>query len=488
MKFPLRFLLILNFLIALSSPSSADELRVGVAEVDVTPPGGVGMSGYYHERFATGSKDPLKAKAVVFRQGDVRAAFVVCDLIGISRDLYVAAGKRASEQTGIPTEHIVISATHSHTAPDYRKLVFDYLAAPDAPTDKPPYASQLIEGVASAIVAADVAATPVTLSAGSAMQETPVSFNRRSVMADGSVQTWQAASNPHRVRAAGPIDPQIGLLLIQSRSSEKPTALVSNFALHLDTVGGTEWSADYPYFIEQSLRKQFGPDFISVFGAGTCGDINHSNPEASERNTTAFIGNALATTIESALPELLPVEDATFQVHTTTVDLPLQDVGSPAEIERASELIRTALNGAKVDFFDHVRAYKAIMLDHLHRSEPLSTDPAVTQWAVSHALAGVGAALPVDVTTMTLGRDLAIVFLPGEVFVDLGLAIKQASPFRTTLVIELSNCVETYYIPTRAAYAGGSYEVTNSQLQPGGGEMLVEAAVQLLRESASIVK
>jgi len=77
------------------------------------------------------------------------------------------------------------------------------------------------------------------------------------------------------------------------------------------------------------------------------------------------------------------------------------------------------------------------------------------------------------------------VFLPGEVFVELGLAIKQASPYATTMIFELSNCVETMYIPTRAAYAGGSYEVTNSAVQPGSGEMLVEAALKLLRESAS---
>ena len=86
---------------------------------------------------------------------------------------------------------------------------------------------------------------------------------------------------------------------------------------------------------------------------------------------------------------------------------------------------------------------------------------------------------------MTLGEDLALVFLPGETFVELGLAIKQRSPYRNTMVIELSNCVETIYIPTRAAYAGGSYEVTNSNVMPGSGEMLVEAALQLLRESAS---
>ncbi|MFM7842699.1 MAG: hypothetical protein ACKPEY_00510, partial [Planctomycetota bacterium] len=80
--------------------------------------------------------------------------------------------------------------------------------------------------------------------------------------------------------------------------------------------------------------------------------------------------------------------------------------------------------------------------------------------------------------------DLALVFLPGEVFVELGLAIKQASPFRQTLVIELSNACETLYLPTRAAFAGGGYEVTNAALQPGTGELLVETAVRLLSECA----
>jgi hypothetical protein len=65
------------------------------------------------------------------------------------------------------------------------------------------------------------------------------------------------------------------------------------------------------------------------------------------------------------------------------------------------------------------------------------------------------------------------------------LAIKRASPFKTTLVIELAHCVETIYIPTRAACAGGSYEVANSALEPGSGEMLVEAALRLLRDIAT---
>ena len=79
-----------------------------------------------------------------------------------------------------------------------------------------------------------------------------------------------------------------------------------------------------------------------------------------------------------------------------------------------------------------------------------------------------------------MSDDVAVVGLPGEVFVDLGLAIKRASPFATTLVVELCNDTPGY-IPTRKAFGEGSYETVNSRVQPGGGEMLVEAASRLLK-------
>jgi hypothetical protein len=76
---------------------------------------------------------------------------------------------------------------------------------------------------------------------------------------------------------------------------------------------------------------------------------------------------------------------------------------------------------------------------------------------------------------------VAIVGLPGEIFVELGLPIKKASPFKTTLVVELCNDAPGY-VPTRKAFDEGSYETINSRVQPGGGEMLVEAATKLLKE------
>jgi neutral ceramidase len=462
---------------------AADEpLKIGIAETDITPPIGFPMAGYYFERLAEGALDPLKAKAIVFRGPKEQAAWVACDLIGISTDLSRAIRARASEKTGIPAANIVISATHSHTAPDYGKELVKFLdKAPQDPL-RAGYIEKLIAGPISAISEAFAKAEPMLLEAGSATQQTPVSFNRRFVMRDGSVKTWMNWQNPEVVRAAGPIDPEIGLIMARSIDG-KPRGILSNFALHLDTVNGTKWSADYPHFIEYSLRKTSGDDVISIFGTGCCGDINHVNPRSPERNKADVIGGSLALSIQEQLDKLPKVEAADVVVKSRVVQLPLQDV-TKEEVAKSIEVIGAVHRKEKVEFLEHVAAYKKLMLDHFRHRDPFANASEDLTWGFCKSLAGIGESLPVDVTVITFGRDLAIVYLPGEVFVELGLAIKQASPFHTTLVVELTNCVETIYIPNRAAYAGGSYEVTNSTTKPGSGEMLVEAAVGLLREAA----
>jgi hypothetical protein len=223
---------------------------------------------------------------------------------------------------------------------------------------------------------------------------------------------------------------------------------------------------------------------ISIFGTGCCGDINHVNPRESERNKADFIGNSLGDSIQRQIPHLHRLGRTDLIVKSRTVQLQLQDA-TKDEVAASIKILQAAQRKEKVEFLEHVTAYKKLMLDQLRHREPYAkTDEHIT-WGLSRSLAGIGEKLPVEVTVMTLGSDVAIVCLPGEVFVELGLAIKQGSPFPTTLVFELSNCVETIYIPTRAAYAGGSYEVTNSATEPGSGEQLVETALTLLREAAS---
>lgn len=482
-KFRLLKAVIFGLILVHSVIAQGEPLRVGLAETDITPPIGFPMAGYYHERLAEGVIDPLKARAVVFRGSQQTGAWVVCDLIGISADLGRAIRARASEKTGIPVSNIVVSATHSHTAPDYTKELVRFLDKTNRDPIRAGYIEKLIHAASDAVIQAYESAGNAVVESGSATQQTPVSFNRRFVMRDGSVRTWMNLKNPDVVRAAGPIDPEVGLIAIRQPDG-KPRGIISNFALHLDTVGGAKWSADYPYFIEQSLRTATGPELISLFGTGCCGDINHSDPTRTERNKSDFIGNAIGDTVARGITTLKKLDAHDVTVKSRIVPLRLQEV-TREEVARSIQIVEAARRKEKVDFLEHVTAYKKLMLDHWRNKEAFANTEDYITWGLSRSFAGIGESLPVEVTVICLGPDVAIVYLPGEVFVELGLAIKQASPFRTTLVVELSNCVETIYIPNRAAYAGGSYEVTNSSTQPGSGEMLVEAAISLLREAAS---
>src|SRR6185295_19412212 len=90
--------------------------------------------------------------------------------------------------------------------------------------------------------------------------------------------------------------------------------------------------------------------------------------------------------------------------------------------------------------------------------------------------------LEVEVQVVSFGQQLALVSLPGEVFVELGLSIKQASPFTYTLIAELANG-SIGYIPNKPAYLEGNYEVVSARCAAGAGELLVTAAVKLLNES-----
>ena len=115
----------LQHTLAQNSPSAA--LEIGAAETDITPPVGHRMAGYFDERLATGTHDPLKAKALVFKQGDKQIALVFCDLVGLSLNVTTNARAQAGKITGIPVANIMICATHSHTGPlfdDVRRFYF----------------------------------------------------------------------------------------------------------------------------------------------------------------------------------------------------------------------------------------------------------------------------------------------------------------------------------------------------------------------------
>src|SRR5262249_12721322 len=132
----------------------------------------------------------------------------------------------------------------------------------------------LTERIVEAIVQAQADVGPVDLLSGVVAQR-GLSFNRRFHMRDGSVRFNPGKLNPDIVRPAGPVDPAVGIVLLDSSANGRSRAALTVFSLHLDTVGGTEYSADYPFYVERHLCQDLGNDFVSLFGNGTCGDINH---------------------------------------------------------------------------------------------------------------------------------------------------------------------------------------------------------------------
>ncbi len=440
--------------------TQAEELSVGVATVEITPPTGFRMAGYYSERLNTGTRDPLLAKAIVFRQGDHQAALIFCDLIGVPRPIASRARDEASRRSGIPAPSIAVAATHSHTGPLYygvlrtrfhNKTVAEHGKDDVESIDFP---ALLVDKVAEAVTKAQKAVAPAQLDTGFG-RETTLSFNRRFHMKDGTVRFNPGALNPEIVRPAGPIDPDVGVLLVRPLSGGSPVAALTVFALHLDTVGGTQYSADYPVFLQEELSKEFGAGFVSIFGAGTCGDINHLDVSRRERLKAEEIGRGLARAVLGAVKSLEPVKDPRLEVASEALDVPLQRYSAEELAEARRKL--DVFDKEKIPFLETVRVAKIVDLADNYS----------------------GPTERLEVQAFRLGSDLAIVTLPGEVFVEHGLAIKRGSPFKTTLVVELANA-NPAYIPTRKAFEEGSYEIVNSRVAPGGGEMLVEAALRLL--------
>jgi len=448
--------------------SAAEPLSSGVAVVDITPPLGYRMAGYYSERRNTGTHDPLLAKAIVFSQGGVKAALVECDIVSMPAEVSTPARAAAEKATGISAKHISVAATHSHTGPlFYGPLanLWNEQAAAKKDTASATtfdYPAFLVKQIAAAVEQAAKNARPVKLSAG-ATEETRLSFNRRFHMKDGTVKFNPGRNNPDVVRPAGPIDPAVNVLLVADQATGRSLASVANFALHLDTLGGTEYAADYPFYVQQQLAAAMGHSFVSIFATGTCGDINHidihNNNPLKGIAETERIGSTLGDTIFAALPSLVEQNQPSLAVRQKRIDVAAQHF-SDSEIGKAKERM-IKIGTRDLTFLEQVEANKVVDVSQRY----------------------AGGKVPIEVVAIRLSSEAAIVTLPGEVFVELGLAIKQASPFKTTLVVELANDCPAY-VPTQKAFAEGSYEIVNSRVAPGGGEKMAELAIALLKDLA----
>jgi len=452
---------ILTILAALSlvaSGHSAD-LHVGAATTVITPPLGVPLAGYYHERGSDGVHDDLYSRALVLEKDGVKTALVSLDLIRTRRRFVEQARELIEQQTGIPGAHVMISATHAHTGPILPSLD-PRVTSRNAPSQAAlAYVQSLPALIAKSVQLANAKLQPAQASSFIG-HEPSLTFNRRFHMKDGSVGWNPGRMNPEIIQPAGPIDPSVPVVFFET-PDESPLSTYVNYSVHLDNVGGLKISADLPYTLTESLAKFLGDEHVTLWTAGTCGDLNHINvhwerPQKGNENA-ARMGLVLAGEVLSNWPRLEPVADGPLRIRSTMVQLPLAPINA-ADVAAAKETIRTGNDRGRENFMKLVNAYKVLDV-HNRQGEPLE----------------------VEVQVVALGNDLAWVSLPGEVFVQLGLDLKLDSPFKQTMIAELANG-SIGYIPNRRAYPQGAYEVVSARCAAGSGEMLVEAAVSMLKQ------
>jgi hypothetical protein len=346
---------------------------------------------------------------------------------------------RIQEELNIPASNIVISATHTHTAPSFSRK----------------YEEMLAVKIYDAVQIAFQNLQPAIIKSGNGKEEN-VSFHRRFMMKDGTVKFNPGAMNPDIIRPMGPIDPDVGILYFETPNG-KPIAVLVNFAIHLDTIGGTEISADFPYFMGKVLKKVLGDELVVFFGFGTCGNVNHFNVKSPETlkgfERAERIGYALAASVIREFPAL----------EKYNLDYLLND--SELLYLKIPEYTKEQVEAAKIN--------------SVKESDHESSTPEIREaMKILRIQERKGQPIEAEVQTFGLG-DVGLIFLPGEIFVELGLEIKDRSPYKHTLILTLCNN-SIGYIPNAEAFDYGAYEVEVSQIEKGEGEKLVESSVKLL--------
>jgi hypothetical protein len=353
----------------------------------------------------------------------------------------------------------MISATHSHTGPLLSGVSIRNGSYGGDMEIAKTYTTSLPARIAEAVRLAEAALAPARLSAAIGREES-LPFNRRFFMKDGSVG-WNAGKlNPNIIKPAGPTDPDVPVVYLETTTGQ-PIATYVNFAMHLDTVGGLKFSSDYAFPLAQQLSSAKPGGMMTMFTIGCAGDINHidvgnkepqKGPGEAER-----IGQALAAEVVKTYSRLTPLTTSQPRVRHEMVSLPLPKLAA-GDVGKARAFATRIGSNADPKFLEKVWAFT--VLDVYGRD---------------------GKPQDVEVQVIALGQDLAWVSLPGEIFVELGLAIKKASPFKHTIIAELANG-SIGYIPTKRAFAEGNYEPVSARCAEGSGEMLVDTAIKLLRE------
>ncbi len=412
------------------------------------------MAGYFYNRSATGTHDSLLARALVFENEGVKIALVSCDLTSMPEGIATEVRRLIEVETGIPKSHVMVSATHAHTAPVLLSGWSRYQLDSEMKRVTEAYTVEIPRLIAKSVREAVQQLRPAKLSA-TVGKESTLAFNRRFFMKDGTVAWNPGKVNPNIVKPAGPIDAGLPLVYVEGEDGVA-IAVYINYAMHLDTVGGLEYSADYVYALGEALKLALGKQLVTVFTMGCSGNINHIDTSVKRlqkgHGEAARIGTILAAAALKALDEAEPVEDTRLSGVSSTIML--ETVKSTTQEVAAARADR-AQGGTTLVL---AKAARVLEID-----------------------ARQGKAFAAEVQILRIGRELVFAGLPGEIFVELGLDLKARSKLRWPIIATQTNAA-IGYVPNRKAYPEGTYEVLSARVAEGSGERLVAIALTLILE------
>lgn len=454
-----------------AAPTSS--IQAGFAERDITPSIGMEQPGGYGKTYHRTFHDACKVRVAVFDDGKQKVALIGLDTLVVPRQVVLDARAQIQKELGIPGECVMIGASHSHssgpvgmvlpgeydTASELvKKLAYEESSCADA---------GFLLRVTSEIVAGVRAAThgrvPAQISVGYG-HEDKVAFNRRLRMKNGQSWSHPGVGNKDIIEYAGPIDPQVGVIGAWDMQGELLGVMV-NYACHATTNPGGI-SANWIYYLEQTIQGALGSRAPVVFMQGACGDVTQVDNLSQYRRPGAeqwaqLVGGRVGAEAVKVLLASPRGTEAPLDHRQKVLSIPRRKP-APERVKKSLEIVEEGK--PKGDTSGWIFAKEILMLDHLCQVTPK---------------------VDCEVQVIQVG-PAAFVSNPAEYFVQFGLDIKKGSPFPFTFPVELANGI-VGYVPTEEAFGphGGGYETrltAYSNLEITAGRQMAETGIALSKE------
>lgn len=433
-------------------------LKAGFAKVDVTPPLGSPVAGYYRERYADGILDPIELVALAVNDGENTAVIITADFLGMWEKWATEIRNLISERCSIPAEHVYIACLHQHTSVRIGKNPHLYNEYGYGDFVDSAYYDVLYRKFADAaqMAIADMCDAEMSVAQKETAEE--LSFIRRFKMKTGETKTNPKRTDVDKIdRPLGEADNTVRLVRFK-REGAKDIALV-NFSTHPDVIGGNKFTADWPGFVRRMTEKDI-PDTNCILLNGAQGDTNHVNRFVPPTELKGYeFSEHMARVITDVVVEIW---DKTEEREGSKVTGQVQMKYIPTntsrmdEVEECRRLKKAHAEGADIL---HSMAERA----DVFRVANLLNQSLFQQVVVS--LIGIG--------------DVALVGFGGEPFTQYAADARAAAPDKFVIC---SCCTNGYsgYFPTKEAFAEGGYEGKSTNFTVGLADTLNQTVKEML--------